>query len=268
MNTYYQCPRKYFYQYNLKLPRSKSIHLIRGSIAHNALENFFTINPDAISGSHNECLRMIILDMLKEEWKNSKSKLDELNMGEHELNMFYSETQDMLVNWTGQFMNKIDSLMSNGLSFSESFKKLTPQTEIRYMDDELMVQGYIDAIEDVDGKIRLMDYKTSKNAHISDEYRNQLAIYALLYEKRHGKRPDSVGIYFLKDTEHVLDVDDELINHAKFIIEQMHLLTDKMDDISDYPKKESGLCKWSSGQCDFYEYCFEGKEVPGNGSGN
>ena len=107
-----------------------------------------------------------------------------------------------------------------------------------------------------------MDYKTSKNAHITDDYKTQLAIYALLYEKRHGVRPHTVGIYFLKDTEHLLDVDDELIKHGQFMIEQIHACTDGLDHISDYPQKKSGLCKWHSGQCDFYDHCFCNKPIP------
>ena len=107
-----------------------------------------------------------------------------------------------------------------------------------------------------------MDYKTSAKAHITDAYKLQLAIYALLYEEKHNVRPNHVGIYFLNEGEQLLDVDDELIAHAKFMIEQIHASTDGIDNITDYVKKESPLCKWSNGQCDFYEYCFNSKPIP------
>ena len=107
-----------------------------------------------------------------------------------------------------------------------------------------------------------MDYKTSKKAHITDAYKLQLAIYALLYQEEHKKMPDEVGIYFLKDgVEKIITVDDELLKLAKFKIEQIHASTTS-DDITDYKKNQTPLCKWSTGQCDFYDYCFKGKEIP------
>jgi len=259
INTYFQCPRKYFFIYNMHLPTSPSIHLIRGSIVHLVLENLFKIQPEILSDKNfkNE-LNIIVLELFKKYWKDYEKDLATLNMLPEELSRIYDETQMMLINWTTQFSKKIEKQMSSGLSFVESFKKLTPQTEIEYKSDELMVRGFIDAIESHDG-IRLMDYKTSKSPVISNEYRLQLGIYALLYELKHGTRPDKVGIYFLKDKEHLLDVNDDLIQNAKFMIEQVHMSTDGYEEIHQYPKKESPLCRWSNGSCDFYDYCFKGK---------
>ena len=153
----------------------------------------------------------------------------------------------------------------SGLSFPEAFKKLTPVREKEYLDWDFYVKGFIDAVENVDGKIRLMDYKTSKRAKLSDEYKLQLAIYAMLYELEHKEKPHEVGIYFLKfkggEAEQVLPVDEELIKHAKFKVEQIHAST-TTDNIGDFPLNKTPLCKWSTGQCDFYDYCYNGKEIP------
>jgi len=84
----------------------------------------------------------------------------------------------------------------------------------------------------------------------------QLAIYSLLYHEKHDKMPHKAGIFFLKDTIKHVDVNEDLLKLAKFEIEQIHASTET-DQISDYPKKESGLCKWHSGQCDFYDVCMK-----------
>lgn len=249
INTYIQCPRKYFYIYNLKLPTKPSIHLIRGSVAHLALENIFTIDPRFIGSV--DSMRIILHELLKKYWNENKTKLNSLNMTESELNFYLTETQFMLDNWISQFSQK---LLNLGLPFDDGFLKLKPITEKLYKSEELQVRGYIDAIEDFDG-IRLMDYKTSKSSHVSAAYKLQLGIYALLYEQEHNVRPDKVGIYFLKDKEVTLDVTDDLILNAKFQIEQIHEATES-NNILDYPMKTSPLCKWATGQCDFYNKCF------------
>ena len=44
INTFKQCKRKYYYSYIEKLPSVPSIHLVRGNIAHSALEDFYDID--------------------------------------------------------------------------------------------------------------------------------------------------------------------------------------------------------------------------------
>jgi CRISPR/Cas system-associated exonuclease Cas4 (RecB family) len=91
---------------------------------------------------------------------------------------------------------------------------------------------------------------------MTPEYKLQLAIYALLYEEKHGKKPDIVGVDFLRHKSHHLKVDQELVDFAKlecrFIQEQTI-----SEDIEDYSKKKGFLCNY----CDFYEHCFGQKKI-------
>lgn len=265
MNTYFQCPRKYFFLYKLRLPTKPSIHLVRGHVAHSVLEKMYTVLPEVIADNHKENLNVVVKELLKKFWNESKEEFDKLDMAQGEIDGYYEETQNMLLNYVLIFSKKLDEQMAKGLSFPEAFRKLSPVTEKEYLSWDHYVKGFIDVVEDVDGRVRLMDYKTSKRAKISDGYKLQLAVYALLYEKEHKKLPHEVGIYFLKyplpDGEQTLIVDDELLKLAQFKIEQIHASTTS-DDINDYPENRGPLCKWSTGQCDFYEYCYQDKEVP------
>lgn len=266
INTYLQCPRKYFYVYKWKLPGSPSIHLVRGVVAHAALEHLYSVLPEVISDNYKANLKVIVTELLKKFWRENKSDFDELNMTPQQLDAYFEETKDMLIQHLSLIFEKLETQMSKGLSFSDAFRKIKPVCEKEYKSWDYYVRGFIDVIEDVDGKVRLMDYKTSKAAKISDAYKLQLAIYAMLYELEHGVKPSEVGIYFLKfpksqGGEMTLKVDDELIKHGKFMIEQIHASTDS-DNIIDYKKNETPLCKWSSGQCDYYDYCFNGKPLP------
>lgn len=262
MNTYYQCPRKYYYIYNLKLATKPSIHLTRGVIAHSCLEHFFMLLPETIGQSFEYELNIIINSMLDKFWAKHADELNSLKMPKDELEKYYFETKDMINKWFASFIIKLkDTIENKKLTFNQAWNLIKPETEADYRDEELMVRGYIDAIENVDGEIRLMDYKTSKRPKISPEYKLQLGIYALMYERKHKARPNKVGIYFLKHGEEILEVNDDLINHAKFKLEQIHLETSLSDDIAAYPMNQTPLCKWRTGQCDFYEYCF-GSKVP------
>jgi len=67
--------------------------------------------------------------------------------------------------------------------------------------------------------------------------------------------PDKVGIYFLKERPHYLDVDQELINHAAKMVSHVHKKT-KTDKKEEYPKQVGPLCNWGRGCCEYYHLCF------------
>jgi CRISPR/Cas system-associated exonuclease Cas4 (RecB family) len=261
INTYKQCPRKYYYHYILKLPTIKSIHLIRGGIVHEVLEDFFKINIDSMGDENIEFeLNILLQSTFKGKWNDANEKLIDLKLGQEKLEFYYKESQEMINSWFGSLLNRIQLKQNNHLSFKDAFKLLKPETEVYFKSEEHQVQGFIDAIHDVNGEISLMDYKTSKKDNMSDEYRLQLAIYALLYFEKYGKHPDIVGIDFLKHGPKYLKVDKELIELAKQECAMIQEKT-KSEDIQDFPMKTSPLCKWSTGQCNFYDICFGQKKI-------
>lgn len=259
INIYKQCPRKYYYLYVEKLSTRESIHLIRGSVVHKVLEDFY----DMSIGQNNESfkfLHMRTLSLFTRYWKEAKDELKTLNLTEKELEKYFDESVFMLQNWFNRFKQKMLTRMEKSASFAQAFRDIKPLCEELYKSEEFMIKGYIDAIHNIDDKVILMDYKTSKKDTITDQYRLQLAIYAFLYEQTHGTRPHYVGIDFLKSMQKLLPVTDDLIKHAQFEIEQIHASTPS-NDINDFPLKPSPLCKWKTGQCDFYEICFKKMKV-------
>ncbi len=255
INTYKQCPRKYYYCYIEKLPSTPSIHLVRGKLVHSVLENFFKVNIEKLPEDNALfVLKVFINDMMEQQWRKEHKELNSLGLTNPQLEFYHIETKDMVHNWYANFTKKIQTEMKS-FSLPESFTRLTPRTEIEYKSENYGIRGFIDAIHEKDNEVILMDYKTSKHPRISKEYRLQLGLYALMYHETHKKMPHKVGIDFLKFGEQIIDVDEELVNHAKFEAELIHMNTATKNK-EDYPMKPGPLCKFSSGQCDFYEKCF------------
>ena len=258
INTYKQCPRKYFYQYVLELPTSDSIHLVRGNIAHSALEHFFQININHIDeNNYSQQLKIAMQELLIFHWKDEKERLDKLKLNEDKIKFYFEETLHMLVSWVDLFCKKVKGTK---LPFKEAFAYLTPIAEQHFISQRFGVQGYLDAIELQDGKVRVMDYKTSSKDEITDEYLLQLSIYVLLYHEKYQKYPDEVGLYLLKHGEKTIKADEKLFELAKKEILNIHKNT-QSEEIEDYPLNPGPLCKWSTGQCDFYSICFGNKKI-------
>lgn len=256
INTYKQCPRKYYYQYIEKLTTLPNIHQVRGNIAHSVLENFYDIDLPS-EQDHQIYFKTAIQKLLLFFWNKAKPQLDELNLNPDQKKFYFEETMLMLMNWINHFLDSLNQELASGLSLPEAFQKLTPTREQRYFSEIHQTQGFIDAIHHLEDEVHLIDYKTNANLDITDEQTLQLAIYSLLYYEKHGHPPSKVGIFFLRHKLKLFKVDPQLLDLARKEISLIHQNT-QSKDIKDYPPKISPLCKYSSGQCDFYDVCQPG----------
>ena len=244
INYYKMCPQCYFYRYVMKLQLPSSIYMVRGKIAHSALEDFFKIGIDEITNGHYEFeLNVILQSLLKQKWKESEEELNDLGLGSRKLDFFYDETISMLNNWFENFINKLSSIVEKS-DLKSAFEELKPITEMYFKSDEHMVQGYVDAIHKIDGKVSIIDYKTSRRAELTEDYKLQLALYAMFYEEKYGVLPEYVGVDFLKHNIKYLKVDRTMVDMAKKEAKLIHQNT-VSDNISDYPSTNHHYCECS-----------------------
>ena len=257
INTYKQCPRKYYYQYIEKLESLPNIHQVRGKIIHSSIETFFTVPPEIIGDDFRSQLRIIAIDIFNKVWEAKDDELMNVGISKAQLNFYYEESLMLILNWYNGFMAKLaEHMLVDGKQFVEAFNTLKPLGEVYIESQYHGIHGFIDAIHNIGGETVIIDYKTSSSTEIKPEYKLQLAIYAMLYTEKHGIQPSRVGINFLRGEEKFIDVDQGLLDFAKKEVNLLHLKTQSCDKC-DYPKQVSGLCKWRTGMCDFYTKCAE-----------
>lgn len=260
--TYQQCPRKYYYRYIERLATGSSIHLIRGVVIHKVLEDIYDIDVSKLPQENFfYALKIILHEQFRKEWYSKSAELATLKLTPEQLEMYHEESKMMITNFYHYLREKMSPLMKE-MTAVEAFKLVAPQREVLLESPKHLVKGYIDAIqtEFIDGKERtvIIDYKTSKKLAITPEYTLQLGIYAMMHEE-HFHIPEEVGIFFLKHGQELRKpVTPELIDHAKETCMAVQMKT-KSSQIEDYPMKPTPLCKWRTGQCDYYELCFEGR---------
>ena len=233
INMYKWCPRKYYLHYILKKPIKPNIHLYRGSIVHSAINIFEESGIEDIKDSDHNFLRERLLTIFGDKWKGKLDNIAKIGLSEEDIKFYHDESIMMLDNWLSHFI--------------EEQKRSPPskQTELKlFSSDEYSIMGIIDVIKKYGNGIEIIDYKTSKNPVLTNEYKLQLAIYALLHEENFKKRPHRVGIHFLKfkDGLKMLEVDDNLINLAKREAKLIHINT-ASDDPVDYPCTCGGWCE-------------------------
>lgn len=175
-------------------------------------------------------LRMIVTDLMKDEWLNLKERLLELKLSKDDLDFFYHDSQKMILNFLHDFLK------------DGGFEKPAPIIEKTLFSKKLMLLGRIDAIYRNKDPPLIVDYKTCKSKEMIDDYKRQLAIYALLYKEQFKRRP-IVGIHFVKfkDGLSKFRISEQTLSNIKDTVKKIHQKT-QSTDIRDYPCK-CGWCK-------------------------
>ena len=85
------------------------------------------------------------------------------------------------------------------VDFWETYKPTLIETEVHLFSDELKVAGTCDLICEIDGKLWIIDFKTSN--HLQTTYELQTAVYGKCYEECYGKKADRYGVLWLKSSK-------------------------------------------------------------------
>jgi hypothetical protein len=85
------------------------------------------------------------------------------------------------------------------VEFWETIKPTLIETEVHIFSDVLKVAGTCDLIVEIDGKLWLLDLKTSNQ--LQTTYELQTAVYGQCYEECFGRKIDHYGILWLKSSK-------------------------------------------------------------------
>lgn len=227
INTINQCRRKYFYKYKLGIPEDSSIEMILGNLVHQAIKE---------KADNREKNIERIFDSLCNKYEQ---KIKDTKINREDMKKLCQDCRKMLLNWQ---------------------KDIDPEArlkcEVALKSEKYQVLGIIDEISEKNGKVTIIDNKTSAREGMNKNFETQLAIYALLYLENFGKLPDYIGIRFLRTgNKEYIPVNDKLISKAIYECRMMRV-KNLPDCIQEYPRNPSPLCNWGKGRCSYLERCY------------
>lgn len=186
INTYLECPRKFYERYYLGKKSQSTLHTILGVVVHAVLKRFFDLKPDEIPEKDytvflEECAERLV----QEEWKKADKDLENIGAAFSAIEKAKSRSRWLLKKWTERFLVEAESLQ---IPFREAFKKLTPtHRELRLKSKEYNLQGVIDALYESEKEMRIVDYKTGKRPG-GEKERRQMLLYWLLCKENLGTK--------------------------------------------------------------------------------
>jgi len=226
IDTYKQCPAKYFYSYISKEPRQFAPAAVLGNIVHEVFENIL------------ENDKPLDLSALKTEYNSVIPKYDPSNQiptelldaGSAIIEDFYDTHQD------------------------EEFSIYAKELSFDFIIGSYIIRGFIDRVDVRDGLVHIIDYKTGKWEVSNKEIPNnlQLGVYALATSILFPGKRVYAELYYLRSGRrkgHMFSVDDlervkvDLINGMKQIVDDTNYLpttNTRMCSYCDHAK--SGAC--------------------------
>lgn len=225
VNTYLKCPREFKFQYIDEIEVKPNKYMALGSDVHLIAEKFtdkFEDNLDDVD-IQNELIKVA-----------------------NDLDIGYG--LDDHIDNLGLFFKEV---------FVENDYKLFSNEEY-LLDKKNRFSGICDIIlEDEDGKLTVIDYKTS-NSNSFSKYRLELCYYKLLVENVYHKPVNRVGVFFTKNGRlRLLDVCEEENKRKNLCYSEIDDAVDTLHEVRDkinrkeFPAKKQYLCRY----CTYKHIC-------------
>ena len=232
METYCNCPKRFFFEYILKLPAEPQYPAYGelGSRAHKVLEDFY--NHVTIP-----C--------------EPKSHFDDLigRLYHHE----FSNIVDYKKNMMAGLLNflKMEILRYDDLENKELFIPKHNELYIKSNIAGIPFSGRIDAIyENPDGKLIAVDYKFTSSNSIGNTQKQQATIYSILLQKELGIEFNEFEFWFLRHKNRTIKevkITDKLIENLN---KKVNKVVNSINNL-EFDRKPSWLCRY----CGYESLC-------------
>jgi DNA helicase-2/ATP-dependent DNA helicase PcrA len=199
--SFRRCRRQYGYHTEHEFAAGSGTQLFAGLAVHQTLDwahRYYNGDVDGVTGGV-----VPDSDVLREEFESVVEAL-----------------RDQRIMPMGR--DAVDSVFRHVERFNETVgptlypNVVDTECKLRRNAGSFLLTGVADVIADDAGHTKLVDYKATQRPEVGDDYfqdyREQLLVYAGLYEEKEGEYPDSAVLYFLaeeepEDTKLALDFD-------------------------------------------------------------
>lgn len=238
LKVYETCPRQYQFFREYDFTPSRSAVIFFGLLVHQTIEEIHRLVMDGKLGTLNEV-------RIRELFNQTFAFLclaDVRPVGEAAREAAFTQ----VMNYFRQ-------------NQAEMKRVIETEVDVSVEKDGYILAGKVDLLMGGDGRLELLDFKTSAKPKNSPEllasYERQLCTYAHILEKRHGKRPDRLLLYWTSEPTKANAVMEfayrpELVEKAGVHFDAV-VGKIKAKDFKVINPPETGICK----ECDFRHYC-------------
>ena len=157
INTYLKCPREFYYNYIAKLPQKKTIHLFRGTLVHQVLEDLFKKQFRTLPQWEKGAPKLWVQGQFETGWEEKIAKhkwLWDVHTKE-EMDSMYTETEALLQNFVDSVDKKLTEMVQWKIfkNKQQAWNAVAPKYAEKWVKSkEYAIVGVIDVVcNDFDG---------------------------------------------------------------------------------------------------------------------
>ncbi|MEB3365980.1 RecB family exonuclease [Saccharopolyspora mangrovi] len=247
LSTWAGCPRRYRMAY-LDRPAPKRggpwANATLGAVVHNALKAYFELRPDERTPQRAEVL-------VHRNWK-SDGFADSEQVAEH---------RRRAQRWVHDYVSGLPA----------DFTPVAVERWVSAPVGEIIAEGRVDRVDERDGELVVVDYKTGRHGLRVDDAKNSLALglYALAVRKTLRRPCNRVELHHLPTGtvsawDHTAESLDGLRERAERLAGEIQDATDSLESTTTntvaetaFPVRTGPHCSW----CDFRAHCTEGQQA-------
>lgn len=237
LNSFYSCPRSWFYTYIMKMNEKENFFSQYGTFAHSIFEKY------------------------------NKEELEIFELGNYFANNY--ENNVTIEAPPNKYVNLNESYFEKGYNYFNNFEGNDDKTigsELEFSFDlfaygkKRKFVGFIDRVSEDENGIIITDYKSKgkfKSKEELNNYARQLYIYSIAVKQKFGKYPYKLVFNQFKENKIVeIDFDiEELKNTVKWINKTFELIYNEVD----FKKNENDFfCYWL---CSCKDICDRDSEI-------
>lgn len=248
ISDFHQCPKKFYYKTIEKLPDPQTEEAMRGTIAHDVLEEMYKLKKS--QRTEETALQLLTVLWPKYEAKADFARLEEDKPG-------LKARMDKFIRKCLKNYFKIENPTMYDPTALEKYVCFE-------IPDGPVVHGFIDRVDEInfqgEDRTYISDYKTGKIPHPKWASKNFYAmrIYAYLMYQLTGQIPEALHLIYLQGTTRERAVLREKVTQNTITQAEQELKTSwvKIQQAAaeeKWPAKPSVLCNW----CAFKDLCPE-----------
>jgi DNA helicase II / ATP-dependent DNA helicase PcrA len=239
LKVYETCPRQYQFFREYDFTPSRSATIFFGLLVHQTIEEIHRLVLDGKLNTLNE----LRIRTLFEQTFSFLTLSDVRPIGDAAKESAFQQVMNY-------FQQNQDAMQ----------RVIETEVDVSVEKDDYILTGKIDLLLGGDGKLELLDFKTSERPTSSPQllvaYERQLCTYAHILEKRYGKRPDRLLLYWTAEPRKAdalmeFPYRPELVDEAgRYFDEVVAKIRAKAFRVISTPERK--VCK----ECDLRSYCF------------
>ncbi len=250
---YLTCALLYRFRTIDRLPERPGLAAFRGTLVHEVLDRLYDLPADERTAEVADAiLPQALIDLLESEPDAAFALVEDAPWPADEPPVVPPEAQDQLLADAAGLLDRYFSI--------EDPRQIEPTHREQLvevaLDPDLLLRGYVDRMDETDGRLRVVDYKTGRSPGPQWEQQAmfQLRFYALVVHRATGRIPGRLQLLYLGNGEVLTyQPDEDDLDRFERKLRAMWKAITRAADAGDWRPRSSGKCKW----CSFQQLCPE-----------